>query len=79
MVRLICTEIKNMMENGRSRLKNKLWLINFKTLDCSLHSVMPEPLCEVCGRLPDDTAESALISLNGSKNGAGQLPDAADR
>ncbi|MEC1501457.1 TOMM precursor leader peptide-binding protein [Bacillus sonorensis] len=63
MVRLICTEIKNMMENGRSRLKNKLWLINFKTLDCSLHSVMPEPLCEVCGRLPDDTAESALISL----------------
>ncbi|MFT0802492.1 TOMM precursor leader peptide-binding protein [Bacillus swezeyi] len=63
MVRLICTEIDSIMGGGRGLLKRKLFIINLKTLESSLHSFIPDPLCPVCGSLPDDTAESARISL----------------
>ncbi|MEC3606437.1 TOMM precursor leader peptide-binding protein [Bacillus glycinifermentans] len=64
--RLICTEIKTFMEQGPGSLEQKVRLINLLTLESTSHFYMPEPLCEVCGNCPDDTAENARISLQPS-------------
>ena len=37
--------------------EGRLCLINLKTLKSSWHSFLPDPLCPVCSRLPDDSPD----------------------
>ncbi|MCY8540862.1 TOMM precursor leader peptide-binding protein [Bacillus haynesii] len=66
MVSLICTEVDTIMNGGRGRLEKKLYIVNLKTLESSLHAFIPEPTCPICGSLPEDGPESARISLRPS-------------
>ena len=43
--------------------EGRVCLINLKTLKSSWHSFLPDPLCPVCSRLPEDSSTAAKISL----------------
>jgi ribosomal protein S12 methylthiotransferase accessory factor len=40
-----------------------LLYVELETLHCQRHHFLPEPECPACGRLPRDTAEAAMITL----------------
>lgn len=45
------------------RMHQALFRLRLDTLACSLQRFFPDPNCGACGRLPDDTAEAAIIAL----------------
>jgi ribosomal protein S12 methylthiotransferase accessory factor len=66
MAHLIAAETQRVLEGSRAQLEERLFLINLKTLKNSCHFFLPDPLCTVCGQLPDDSPEAAQISLQPS-------------
>jgi ribosomal protein S12 methylthiotransferase accessory factor len=66
MAQLIAEETQRVLEGNRTHLEERLFLINLKTLKNSCHFVLPDPLCTVCGQLPDDSPAAARISLQPS-------------
>jgi ribosomal protein S12 methylthiotransferase accessory factor len=63
---LLVSESQRLLQGNRSRLEERMFFIDMKTLNCTSHFFLPDPLCPVCGRLLDDTPESARISLQSS-------------
>ncbi|QHZ46068.1 TOMM precursor leader peptide-binding protein [Bacillus sp. NSP9.1] len=59
----ICNEIDRIMGDDTSQLKQTLLLINLNTLESSLHSFIPDPLCTICSVMADDSQEAAKIAL----------------
>ncbi|KAB7707098.1 TOMM precursor leader peptide-binding protein [Bacillus aerolatus] len=66
MAHLIGAEVEKVMKGERAHSEGRVSLINLKTLSSSWHSFLPNPLCTVCGRLPDDSPTAARISLQPS-------------
>jgi ribosomal protein S12 methylthiotransferase accessory factor len=66
MAHLIVAETQRVLEGSRTRLEERLFLINLKTLKNSCHFFLPDPLCTVCSQLPDDSPAAARISLQPS-------------
>ncbi|MEF2097424.1 TOMM precursor leader peptide-binding protein [Bacillus sp. CFBP9009] len=66
MAHLICAEVRKVMKGERARSEGHVSLISLKTLNGSWHSFLPDPLCQVCSTLPDDSKERARISLQPS-------------
>lgn len=66
MANLLVAETNKELENNHSRLDDRVFFIDMKTLKCISHFFLPEPECPVCGRMPDDSPEMALISLQPS-------------
>ncbi|MFP3884664.1 TOMM precursor leader peptide-binding protein [Priestia filamentosa] len=66
MAYLIGVEVQNLLQGNQAYSEGKIYLINLKTLNSSWHSFLPNPLCSVCGRLPDDSQTLARISLQPS-------------
>ncbi|MED4906240.1 TOMM precursor leader peptide-binding protein [Parageobacillus thermoglucosidasius] len=66
MAYLIAAETKRVLEGSRAYLEEKVFLINLKTLKNSCHFFLPDPLCTVCGQLPDDSPTAAQLSLQPS-------------
>jgi ribosomal protein S12 methylthiotransferase accessory factor len=66
MAHLIATETQRVLQGSRAHLEERLFLINLKTLKNSCHFFLPDPLCTVCGQLPDDSPTAARISLQSS-------------
>ncbi|WP_026413552.1 TOMM precursor leader peptide-binding protein [Actinomadura oligospora] len=46
-----------------ARTRDALLTLDLKTLEVTRHPFLPDPVCPVCGDLPDDTAEAAEITL----------------
>jgi ribosomal protein S12 methylthiotransferase accessory factor len=63
---LIAAEVRRILSGIPAYTDGRVYLLNFKTLTHSLHSFLPDPSCEICGRLPDDGEEAARISLQPS-------------
>jgi ribosomal protein S12 methylthiotransferase accessory factor len=63
MTHLLVAEVQRVLQGGSAHLEGRVFLINLKTLDSSRHFFLPDPLCEVCGQLPDDSSTAARISL----------------
>jgi ribosomal protein S12 methylthiotransferase accessory factor len=63
---LLVTESQRVLQGNRSRLEERMFFVDMKTLDCTSHFFLPDPLCPVCGCLLDDTPVAALISLKPS-------------
>ncbi len=70
MARLIAEETRSILEGKPSRLQERIFLLNLKTLKSSLHFFQPNPLCPICSQIPDDSAEAAVISLQSSPKAA---------
>ncbi|MDQ0216070.1 ribosomal protein S12 methylthiotransferase accessory factor [Oikeobacillus pervagus] len=63
---LIKNEVQRVLRGDQAQSDGHVFLINLKTLNSSWHSFLPDPLCPVCGQLPDDSANAARISLQPS-------------
>jgi ribosomal protein S12 methylthiotransferase accessory factor len=63
---LLVAEATRVLEGNRARSEERVFLINMKTLKSSCHFFLSDPLCPVCGRLPDDSPIAARISLQPS-------------
>ena len=66
MAHLIKAEVQRILRGDQPYLIGRVLLLNLKTLSCSGHSFLPDPLCPVCSQLPDDTPEAARIALQPS-------------
>ncbi|OXM83010.1 TOMM precursor leader peptide-binding protein [Paenibacillus rigui] len=66
MAHLLTAESRNVLRRSRSRTEEHVVFVNLKTLNCSSHFFLPDPLCPICGRLPEDSRDAAQISLKPS-------------
>ncbi|MFE5320919.1 TOMM precursor leader peptide-binding protein [Paenibacillus sp. NPDC056579] len=66
MAHLLAEESRNVLRRIASRTEERVVLVNLKTLNCSSHFFLPDPLCPICGRLPEDSRDAARISLKPS-------------
>lgn len=66
MAHLLAAEAGRVLKGDRARSEERMIFMDMKTLKCSGHFVLPDPLCPVCGRLPDDSPEAARITLRSS-------------
>ncbi|NRF95763.1 TOMM precursor leader peptide-binding protein [Paenibacillus frigoriresistens] len=60
---LLIAETQRVLRGSRAHTEEHMYIVNLKTLNSSLHFILPDPLCPVCGRLPDDSSAAAKISL----------------
>jgi ribosomal protein S12 methylthiotransferase accessory factor len=56
MALLLVAESQRVLQGNRSRSEERMFFIDMKTLNCTSHFFLPDPLCQVCGRLLDDTS-----------------------
>ncbi|MFD6439982.1 TOMM precursor leader peptide-binding protein [Peribacillus sp. NPDC060186] len=66
MSHLIGAEVQRVMKGDQAHSEERVALINLKTMNTSWHSFLPDPLCEVCSELPDDSPAAARILLQPS-------------
>lgn len=66
MANLISNEVRRILQGESNNLKEKVYILNLKTLSNSLHSFLPDPLCPMCSTLPNDTSELAQVRLESS-------------
>lgn len=63
MAEVLAAETQRGLAGGRAHTEGHVYLLHLKTLRSSRHFVLPDPSCDVCGHLPEDSAEAARISL----------------
>jgi ribosomal protein S12 methylthiotransferase accessory factor len=63
---LLVTESQRVLQGNRSHSEERMYFIDMKTLNCTSHFFLPDPLCPVCGCLLEDTPATARISLQPS-------------
>ncbi|OCA84073.1 bacteriocin biosynthesis protein SagD [Bacillus sp. FJAT-27225] len=73
MAELISNEVRRILQGEPSNVKEKVFMMNLKTLSASLHFFLPDPSCPICSSLPHDIPELAQIRLESSPkiNGSG--------
>ncbi|KKO50748.1 TOMM precursor leader peptide-binding protein [Paenibacillus sp. DMB20] len=63
---LLAVEARRVLQGKPVQTEGRVFLINLKTLESTLHLILPDPLCPVCSQLPDDSLTAAHISLQPS-------------
>lgn len=66
MAQVISAEARRVIAGSPAQTENRIMLIHLQTLNSSAHFFLPDPLCKACGRIPDDSAIAARISLQPS-------------
>lgn len=66
MAGLLAEEAKRWLLGMPVRTDSRMYLVHLASLNVTRHFVLPDPLCEVCGGLPDDRADDARIALRPS-------------
>ncbi|WP_424765659.1 TOMM precursor leader peptide-binding protein [Paenibacillus sp. sgz302251] len=66
MAQLIAADARRVLIGTSAQTENRIMLIHLQTLNSSSHFFLPDPLCPVCGRIRDDSAAAARISLQPS-------------
>jgi len=66
MAHLLTAETQRIAAGKRARTEGHVYIVNLKTLKSSRHFILPDPSCQVCGHLPEDTADAAVIALQPS-------------
>jgi ribosomal protein S12 methylthiotransferase accessory factor len=62
---MIVHEIKTVLSSASS-LQNELIITHLPTLQTSRHKLLADPLCPICGNLPEDSPELADITIQTS-------------
>ncbi|MBD3922247.1 TOMM precursor leader peptide-binding protein [Paenibacillus sp. PR3] len=62
----IAAEVHRFLTHHTTHLEHHIKLVHLQTLNSSSHWFLPDPLCAVCGELPDDTATASRIKLQSS-------------
>ncbi|MFC5401166.1 TOMM precursor leader peptide-binding protein [Cohnella soli] len=63
---LIAAEARKIIQGEAAQTEGRMYVVDLKTLKSSLHAFLPDPLCPICGNLPIDTPDHAIISLQSS-------------
>ncbi|MDB4866102.1 MAG: bacteriocin biosynthesis protein SagD [Cohnella sp.] len=63
---MLAEETRRVRQGLPAHSENRLFLVNLQTFNCTRHFFLPDPLCPVCGKVPDDEEESARIALHPS-------------
>ncbi|SEC06129.1 TOMM precursor leader peptide-binding protein [Paenibacillus sp. GP183] len=66
MTYLLVAESQKVLQGHRPRSEKRVFFMDMKTLKCTSHFFLPDPLCPVCSYLPDDSRAAARISLQPS-------------
>lgn len=66
MSHLIAAEAQKVIQGEAAQTEGRVYIVDLKTLKSSLHAFLPDPSCPICGNLPIDTPEEAIISLQPS-------------
>jgi ribosomal protein S12 methylthiotransferase accessory factor len=66
MAHLVVAEAKRILAGDDALSKEKVYLMDLKTLNGSWHSFIPDSLCHVCSQVPDDSPDLARITLQPS-------------
>jgi ribosomal protein S12 methylthiotransferase accessory factor len=64
--KLVLAEARCVLEGRPSRAEGHIYLVHLKTLRSSRHFFLANPLCPVCGQLPDDSPARTRIALTPS-------------
>ncbi|WP_026961485.1 TOMM precursor leader peptide-binding protein [Alicyclobacillus herbarius] len=64
---LVASEARRRLAGIACQTDGRVYRVHLKTLATSLHVVLPNPLCPVCGQMPDDTPDAAKIKLQPRK------------
>lgn len=63
MAHLIEREAVRHLHGEPGNAENVMWLVHLLSLRTTRHFVLPEPLCPMCGELPEDSADQARVML----------------
>ncbi|GAA0390958.1 TOMM precursor leader peptide-binding protein [Paenibacillus motobuensis] len=63
---VVAAETFKVLCGGHPDIESRMYLINLRTMQSSSHFFLPDPLCPICGRLPEDDAETARVVLQPS-------------
>ncbi|CAG7654845.1 TOMM precursor leader peptide-binding protein [Paenibacillus allorhizosphaerae] len=63
MAHMVSEEAAKVLRGDHANTEEHVYLINLGDLSTTLHYVLPDGACPVCGRLPDDSPEAAEIAL----------------
>jgi ribosomal protein S12 methylthiotransferase accessory factor len=63
---LINHEVERFLQGEPTCLNEHVFITNLRTLETSRHFFMADPLCPICGGIPDDSPELARIRLESS-------------
>jgi ribosomal protein S12 methylthiotransferase accessory factor len=66
MAYLLAAETQKVLQGRRSHSEKRVFFLDMKTLKCTSHFILPDPICPICTRLPDDSREAARIVLRPS-------------
>jgi ribosomal protein S12 methylthiotransferase accessory factor len=63
---LLAEETRCFVQGDRLHTDGYLYLIDLLTMECSRHFFLPDPCCEFCGELPEDSPQAVSLSLPAS-------------
>jgi ribosomal protein S12 methylthiotransferase accessory factor len=63
MAHILSAEAAKVLRREHTDLEGHVYLVDFNNLNTTIHYVLPDAVCPICGQLPDDTPEAAEISL----------------
>ncbi|SHE49760.1 ribosomal protein S12 methylthiotransferase accessory factor [Seinonella peptonophila] len=66
LAQLVTYEVDRILQGKPSYVKEKIRCLHLRTLQSSLHSFLPNPLCPVCSQVALDSSEQARITLQSS-------------
>lgn len=66
MAHLIAAEVHTFLASNTAQVENHIKLVHLQSLHSSAHFYLPDPLCAVCGGIPDDSATASRIKLQSS-------------
>ncbi|OMF36715.1 bacteriocin biosynthesis protein SagD [Paenibacillus sp. FSL H8-0548] len=66
MAHRMAEEARRVLAGERVQTEDRILFIHLQSLSSTSHFFLPNPLCPVCGRISDDTAEAAQLTLQSS-------------
>ncbi|KPL61029.1 TOMM precursor leader peptide-binding protein [Rossellomorea vietnamensis] len=66
MSHIITAEAVRILEGAKPHFQGRVCLTELKTLNSSWHSFVPDSLCPICSKVPEDSAELARVTLKSS-------------
>ncbi|UUZ86139.1 TOMM precursor leader peptide-binding protein [Paenibacillus sp. P26] len=60
MAHIVAAETAKFIRSGSVQSESRVYLVHLRNLNTTLHYILPDSLCPVCGLMPDDTPEAPL-------------------
>lgn len=68
---MIAAEVRRVVQGEQALMDSRIFIIDMKTLNTTRHFFLPDPQCDICGHLHDDSEQEAYPLQSRSKPDAG--------